>query len=168
MHSVEKAQCGEKFFLNISDLKNILSKAGGCGMANAAEWPKEVIKLIIPGRPYPAVRLEKKKNKKLKRRGEAYNNYKSFVREHAINQVPPSCPIQDQLLEAKIFVYVTPPVGDEDNYSKSIKDALNGIVWEDDGQVRACKVVVHQVEKQLDQKVIILVRNFVEGWDMLT
>lgn len=128
----------------------------------------EAIKLVIPGRPCPAVRFERKKNKKLKRRGEVYNNYKLFVRQYAISQVPSICPIpRSQLLEAKIHIYVTPPVADEDNYSKSIKDALNGIVWEDDGQVRACKVVVHQVEKQLEQKVVILVRNFVEGWDML-
>ncbi|MDQ7790318.1 MAG: RusA family crossover junction endodeoxyribonuclease [Clostridia bacterium] len=121
-------------------------------MAEAAE-----IRLTIPGRPVPAVRMTKR-GKHINRRAQSYLAYKDEIGWTArANRIRPFAP--DVILEIMIRVYVAgESPGDWDNYGKSVCDALNGVAYDDDQQIKRGSVEVIHVDRRLDQRVEVVIR----------
>lgn len=93
-----------------------------------------MIKLLIPGRPVPAVRMTQR-GKYIKSQAQRYLEYKQMVGwagRVAINRPLPKGHKASVTMRFFLCGGQTPDI---DNLIKSILDGLNGIAWEDDKQV---------------------------------
>lgn len=115
-----------------------------------------MIKFTIPGHPVPAVRMTQR-GKWVKKRAQKYLRYKDMVAWAAkVVGVKPT----DKPVAILIDVYVNGRPGDWDNYGKVICDALNGIAWKDDRQVKDGRVRVHECGKE-EERVEVEIREAV-------
>jgi Holliday junction resolvase RusA-like endonuclease len=93
------------------------------------------ISFTIPGRPIPAARMTRR-GKWVKRQAQKYLAFKEQVgweaRKHFKGE-PWQGPVG---VELRFYLKVIRSVGDGDNYLKAVLDGMNGIVYEDDGQVK--------------------------------
>ncbi len=103
------------------------------------------IKVIIPGRPVPYVRMTKR-GKFVKQNAQRYLNYKEyigFVSKGKIKRV------SEKKIEIGVKVYLYGKTtefgrdGDADNYLKAAMDGLNKIAYKDDRQV--IKAIVEKI-----------------------
>lgn len=95
-----------------------------------------MIKFTVPGRPVPKLRH------RVRLYGGLIQSYTpKQVREYeervgwcakAAGVQPLPGPVA---VRVKVYLAKGRPVGDVDNYTKSILDGLNGIAWEDDQQI---------------------------------
>lgn len=91
-------------------------------------------KIIIPGRPVPAVRMTQR-GKYINQQAQRYLDYKSQVGwagKTAIKKPIPKGRYASVTMQFYICGGQTPDI---DNLIKAILDGLNGIAWEDDKQV---------------------------------
>lgn len=93
------------------------------------------MKLVIPGRPVPAVRMTQRSKYKSKQ-AQRYLDYKQAVGWQAKAVMRGQKPIEDDVSVTAI-AYLNPAERDldVDNLAKSYLDGLNGIAWIDDKQV---------------------------------
>ena len=117
----------------------------------------------IDGRPVPAKRTTQRA--KFTKSYQKYSAYKEHVRWCAINQGH-DFTFGDKLLEVVVFVnlfgggkYNMGNDGDIDNYIKSALDSLNGVVFDDDRQVRKVHGIKSSVETKAKESMIIEVRE---------
>ncbi len=103
-----------------------------------------MIKLIIPGRPIPAVRMTQK-SKFANPYAQRYLSYKQTVAWIAKTQ----CNVQLLIpVEVEIRLYLCGGnQGDLDNYAKSLTDACNQIIYKDDRQIQRLVVEKFQCGK---------------------
>lgn len=96
------------------------------------------IKLIIPGRPVPYVRMTQR-GKYVKRNAQRYMAYKDSIKYIALNQIKGEIATENMKVIVKVYLKgKTTPMGNDgdiDNYIKSALDSLNGIAYKDDRQV---------------------------------
>ena len=98
------------------------------------------MKLVLLGRPIPAVRMTQR-GKYVKDRAQKYLAYKDAVGWAAKLE---GCTITKDAVAVEVHIYLAGgKEGDADNYAKAICDSLNGIAWEDDRQVRRLVVEKH-------------------------
>lgn len=93
------------------------------------------MKLVIPGRPVPAVRMTQR-GKFVKPNAKRYLEYKESVGWTGRTVI--KSPIQnphEASVEMRFYLYRGGHVPDIDNLIKAILDGLNKIAWEDDRQV---------------------------------
>lgn len=109
-----------------------------------------MIKLVVPGRPVPAVRMTQR-GKFVKERAQQYINYKNHVAWVARTKI--KNPFTGPVI-IKIKVYVRGKGGDWDNYAKAICDGLNKIAYKDDSQIRKGQVEIISCSKN-EQRVEI-------------
>lgn len=114
-----------------------------------------LVTFTVPGHPVPAVRMTQKS--KWYGKAKRYLDYKErvgwYAKEAGIRQIRGPA----QLV---VRVYVRPShQGDWDNYGKTVSDALNGVAWEDDRQVRRATVEIIPVRRQEEERVEIEVRE---------
>jgi len=90
------------------------------------------VKLIIPGRPVPAVRMTQRSKFK-SRQAQRYLDFKTSLGWEARRWIrTPSA----KDFEVNAVAYISPTKDmDVDNLAKSYLDGLNGVVWIDDKQV---------------------------------
>ena len=120
-----------------------------------------MIKLTIPGRPVPYVRMTQR-GKYVKENAQRYLTYKDLIKytamSHRIGQ------IEAERIEVRVKVYLhgkTTPMGNDgdiDNYIKSALDSLNGIAFKDDRQVvkvygekQPCKADEERIEIEIER-----------------
>lgn len=113
-----------------------------------------MVKITIPGRPVPAVRMTQR-GKYVKGRAQKYLNYKDKV--GWVAKAAGIKPIHGQVC-INITIYLSGGVhGDWDNYGKAICDGLNGIAYDDDRQIidaRVRKVLgVRQDEERVEVEI---------------
>lgn len=114
------------------------------------------IKLTIPGRPVPAVRMTQK-SKFASKQAQRYLAYKDKVAWTAKAQGVKK--LEGKLI-AEVTVFLSGGVhGDVDNYYKSLTDSLNKIAYEDDKQIYECRVRKVVGVKKEDEKAIIEIRE---------
>lgn len=106
-----------------------------------------MVRFTVPGRPVPAARMTHK-GKFISKQAERYLNYKNKVgwiaRQNRIKEM--SGPVS---VEVYVYLY-RGRQGDVDNYGKAITDALNGIAYRDDIQVK--RLVVEKRECGPDEE----------------
>lgn len=116
------------------------------------------MRIVIPGRPVPAVRMTGR-GKFVKPNAQRYLNYKIEIGLMARTQI--KTPSENKLIVA-VTVYLwgkkTPMGmdGDIDNYLKSALDGLNKIAWLDDRQVVEATVGKIPCEKNDERMEITL------------
>lgn len=96
-----------------------------------------MLRIVIPGRAVPAVRMTQK-SKFANKQAQRYMSYKEQVGWQTKVQLPRGFQLLTGDVAVMIKVYLMPipsHEGDWDNYGKSICDSLKGIVWRDDIQV---------------------------------
>lgn len=113
------------------------------------------IKIVVPGRPVPAVRMTQRSKRLSKQAGRylAYKNEVGWAAKAA----------KVKLMTGEIEVIGTAYIygnrsGDVDNLAKSWLDGLNGIAWLDDRQVRRLTVEKVAVESEEEQRAEIEIR----------
>lgn len=113
------------------------------------------IKLTIPGRPIPAVRMTQKSKFK-SHQAQRYLNYKNQIAWIAKNNMRNR--IFEGPVSTEILLYLSGGnQGDCDNYAKSLTDALNKIVYKDDRQI--VRLLVEKREcGPADERAEIIVR----------
>lgn len=132
-----------------------------------------LVEMVIPIRPLTADwRVAKTKKYKKKRRKQeidkavAYENYKNTIREYAAKNTPIPFPLTETI-EVEFTIYVTGnrygDVGDHDNYSKPLGDALQGILWVDDNQIKRGTTEVVQVHHRDEQRIEVRVWPYYPG-----
>lgn len=92
-----------------------------------------MIRFTVPGRAVPAVRMTQR-SKFTSKQAERYLLYKLKVgwiaRQNRVKEM-------DGPVSVEVYVYLyRGRQGDVDNYGKAITDALNGIAYRDDEQVK--------------------------------
>ncbi len=91
------------------------------------------MKLVIPGRPVPAVRMTRR-GAHVKKNAQRYLAYKRHVGLIARRDYKDKPTSEKVAVSVSIFLHKGNQ-GDIDNYFKSLTDSLNKIVYEDDRQV---------------------------------
>lgn len=91
------------------------------------------MKLIIPGRPVPAVRMTQRSKYKSKQ-AQRYLDYKEQIgwTAKAAGALPRHSPYE---VTATVYIDRKKPDMDVDNLAKAFLDGLNTIAWHDDRQV---------------------------------
>lgn len=115
------------------------------------------MKLIIPGRPVPAVRMTQRskfKNKQALR----YLEYKERIGWEAKAAKIPKFHGRNIHVNAVAYLCAGPEP-DVDNLGKAFLDGLNAIVWDDDRQVRKLTVEKRFVENKEAQRVEIEIKE---------
>ena len=136
----------------------------------AAPLDAPLVEMTIPTKPLTADwRIShKRKRKKTKKdmRPEAYNGYKYLVREYAAKYAPIPLPLTVPV-EVEYSIFVTGnrygEVGDHDNYSKPLGDALQGILWVDDNQIKRGTTEVVKVRHRDEQRIEVRVWPYYPG-----
>lgn len=106
------------------------------------------MKLIIPGRPVPAVRMTQR-GKFVKPQAQRYLNYKQSVGWLAKGVFDSPLPKGVNASVEMVFALCGGQTPDLDNLIKSILDGLNKIAWEDDKQVIEVRAIRQKaVDKQ--------------------
>jgi crossover junction endodeoxyribonuclease RusA len=113
-----------------------------------------IIKLVVPGRPVPAVRMTQR-GKFVKDRAQLYLNYKDHIAWVARTKIKK--PLEGAV-NIKIKVFVLGRGGDWDNYAKAICDGLNKIAYVDDSQIRKGEVEIINCSKD-EQRVEIEIKE---------
>ncbi|MED0738979.1 RusA family crossover junction endodeoxyribonuclease [Aneurinibacillus thermoaerophilus] len=108
-----------------------------------------MIRLVVPGRPVPAVRMTQR-SKFVNKQAQRYLEYKNYVgwlaKAEKIKRA-------EGLVEVKAIAYLhglREP--DADNLAKAYLDALNGIAWVDDRQVRKLTIEKVKVDTAKEQR----------------
>lgn len=108
----------------------------------------EHMKLIIPGRPVPAVRMTQR-GKFVKPQAQRYLNYKQSVGWLAKGVFDGPIPKGVNASVEMVFALCGGQTPDLDNLIKSILDGLNKIAWEDDKQVVEVRAIRQKaIDKQ--------------------
>lgn len=118
-----------------------------------------MIKIIVPGRPVPAVRMTQKSmftNKYAKR----YLDYKRHVGLIARRDYKGK-PIDEKVAVSLSIYLCGGNQGDIDNYFKSITDSLNKIIYKDDRQV--AEADIRKIECEKDEERIEVEIKVLEG-----
>lgn len=117
-----------------------------------------VIKITIPGRPVPYVRMTRN-GKFVKKNAQRYLTYKNTIGYIAKSQIKaPS----DKIIHINVLVYLngkTTPMGkdgDADNYLKAACDGLNKIAYIDDRQVWEAHVKKVPCDKKNERMEIMI------------
>jgi crossover junction endodeoxyribonuclease RusA len=118
-----------------------------------------VIRLTIPGRPIPAVRMTQK-SKYTDRQAHRYLDYKSQIawiaKGNRVRQI-------DGPVVAEIYLYLCGGnQGDCDNYAKSLTDALNKIAYKDDRQIKRLVVEKRECGRPAEQRAEVII----EPWEV--
>lgn len=92
------------------------------------------MKLTIPGRPVPAVRMTQRSKYKSKQ-AQRYLDYKQTIGWTAKSSGCNEPQAGKMQVNAKFFIRLQGREMDIDNLAKSLLDGLNGIAWYDDMQV---------------------------------
>ncbi len=108
--------------------------------------PDGPVCFIVPGPPVPTARTRSTRN------GTHYNtkrtrDYRARVKLHALAEMKHRPPLKGELLLIANFKLPDRRRRDLDNLVKGVKDAMNGIVWDDDSQVVA-ELVTKKVDKE--------------------
>ena len=119
------------------------------------------MKIIIPGRPVPAVRMTGR-GKWKKPEAQRYLDYKAQVGWQALAQT--TKPITGYVaVNVRVYLWgKNTPMGNDgdcDNYLKAGLDALNGIVWVDDRQVIKATVEKIATRAQAEERMEIYVEE---------
>lgn len=129
-----------------------------------------LIEMVIPVKPITAdwkmQRKRKKKKTKKDMKPEACEQYRNAIRKYAAKHTPISLPLTE-LIEVEYTIFVTGnqygKVGDHDNYSKPLGDALQGVLWMDDNQIKRGTTEVIKVEHKEEQRIEIRVWPYYPG-----
>lgn len=62
-------------------------------------------------------------------------------------------------VEVEVEVWLAGKRGDGDNYLKAILDGLNGVAWEDDRQVVAASIRVHEAQDRDEERTEVTIRE---------
>lgn len=113
-----------------------------------------IYNFVVPGRAIPAVRMtQRSKYTPRARRYLAYKNQIAWVARSEYKGDPTNKPVGIVL-----NVYLNGGVqGDIDNYFKSIADALNKIVYQDDRQIKEMSARKIECESTKDERVEVTV-----------
>jgi crossover junction endodeoxyribonuclease RusA len=117
-----------------------------------------MIKFTVGGRPVPAVRMTQR-SKFVSKQAARYLTYKN-----EIGWVAKSLKIKriDGPVEVNAIAYLhglREP--DADNLAKAFLDALNGIAWNDDRQVRKLTVEKIKVDTVKEERAVIEIRELI-------
>lgn len=97
-----------------------------------------MIKLVIPGRPVPYVRMTQR-GKYVKENAKRYLTYKDAIKYIAMSQIKGEIETENVKVIVRVYLHgKKAPMGNDgdiDNYIKSAMDSLNGIAYKDDRQV---------------------------------
>jgi len=97
-----------------------------------------MIKLVVPGRPVPYVRMTQR-GKYVKDNAKRYLAYKDLIKYVAIIQIKGEISTENMKVIVRVHLHgKKAPMGNDgdiDNYIKSAMDGLNGIAYKDDRQV---------------------------------
>ena len=121
----------------------------------------EEIKIVVPGRPIPYVRMTQR-GKYVKKNAKRYLAYKEIVGWTYKAKKEPKL---EGNLEIDVTVYLhgkTTPMGmdgDVDNYIKAAMDGLNKIAYEDDRQVVRAIGEKKPCESEKEQRMEIKLRE---------
>ncbi|PWU66567.1 RusA family crossover junction endodeoxyribonuclease [Gracilibacillus dipsosauri] len=118
-----------------------------------------MIKLIIWGRPVPAVRMTRRGAhvKKNAQRYLAYKRHVGLIARRDYKDKP-----TEEKVAVSLSIYLCGGVqGDIDNYFKSITDSLNKIVYKDDRQV--AEADIRKIECEKDEERIEVEIKVLEG-----
>ena len=118
-----------------------------------------MIKITIPGRPVPAVRMTQR-GKFVSKQAKRYLAYKDAV---GMCARAARVPMTDRPVAVEIDVYVRGQAGDWDNYAKAICDGLNGVAWEDDRQIVDGRLRRHSCATKREERAEIIIREVKEG-----
>lgn len=108
-----------------------------------------MIKLTIPGRCVPAVRMTQRS--KYTKQAKRYLCYKHVVALHALNDYKGD-PITEKVAVSLKVYLAGGNQGDIDNYFKSITDSCNKIIYKDDRQIIKAEMQKIECEKK-DERV---------------
>lgn len=108
------------------------------------------MKIIVQGRPVPAVRMTQRSKYKSKQ-AQRYLNYKAVVgwEAKAAGAKPSKMPFE---VTIKVYIDIKKPSMDVDNLAKSFLDGLNKVAWEDDRQVMKLQISKHYVLGPKDER----------------
>lgn len=120
-----------------------------------------MIKLIIPGRPVPYVRMTQR-GKYVKENAKRYLAYKDTIKYIAIGQIKGEIETENVKVIVRVYLHgKKAPMGNDgdiDNYIKSALDSLNGIAYKDDRQVikvygekQPCKANEERMEIEIER-----------------
>lgn len=129
-----------------------------------------LIEMNIPIKPLTANwRIEHKRKKKKSKKdiqSDTYNDYKNSIRNYAAKHTPVLVPLT-MLLEVEYTIFVTGnrygEVGDHDNYSKPLGDALQGVLWLNDNQIKRGTTEVIKVHHKEEQCIKVRVWPYHPG-----
>lgn len=114
------------------------------------------MKLTIPGRPVPAVRMTQR-SKFVSKQAQRYLAYKNHIgwiaKAERVNRI-------DGAVEVSAVAYLhglREP--DADNLAKAFLDALNGIAWADDRQVRKLTIEKVKVDTAKEERAEITIQE---------
>jgi crossover junction endodeoxyribonuclease RusA len=118
-----------------------------------------VIKIIVPGRPVAAVRMTQRGKYVSKQAGRylAYKNHVAWIAKAAKQKHNLRCIDGPVEVIAVAYLYGKREP-DADNLAKSFLDSMNGIIWQDDRQVRRLTVEKVVVENEADERAEIEIR----------
>ncbi len=111
------------------------------------------MKIIIPGRPIPYVRMTQR-GKYIKTNAQRYLTYKNIV---GYTARATGMRVSDKKIKISVFVYLygkKSPMGmdgDSDNYLKTCCDSLNGVAYIDDRQITEAHVYKYPCEKEQER-----------------
>lgn len=113
-------------------------------------------KVIVSGRPIPAVRMTQRSKYQSKQAGKylAYKNEIGWAAKAAQVQ-----PIKTSVEVTATLYLHGGREGDVDNYAKALLDGLNGIAWHDDIQVRRLTVEKRKVESRDQERAEVEIRE---------
>ncbi|WP_163579108.1 RusA family crossover junction endodeoxyribonuclease [Gracilibacillus saliphilus] len=117
------------------------------------------MKLVIPGRPVPAVRMTQKSmfKNKYAQRYLSYKRHVGLIARRDYKDKPTS-----EKVAVSLSIYLSGGnQGDIDNYFKSITDSLNKIVYEDDRQI--AQADIRKIECEKDQERVEVDIKVLEG-----
>jgi len=114
----------------------------------------QAVKITVPGRPVPKgrPRLGVRGKKAYIYTPPATREYEKLVGWIAKCS---GCKPLNGSLAVKLHLFIRGRSGDVDNYCKSILDGLNGVAYQDDGQVVELLVRKHKVKRKEEERVEI-------------
>ena len=115
------------------------------------------MKLVIPGRPVPAVRMTQR-SKFISKQAQRYLEYKNIIGWTAkVAGFRPKHSLYE--VAATAYIDLRKRDMDVDNLAKSLIDGLNGIVWHDDRQVVKLSIEKVYVDDAREQKAVIEIKE---------
>ena len=118
----------------------------------------QAVKITVPGRPVPKgrPRLGVRGKKAFIYTPPATREYEKLVGWVAKCS---GCKPLNGPLAVNLYLYIKGRSGDVDNYCKSLLDGLNGIAYQDDGQVVELLVRKHKAKRKEEERVEIEIRE---------